>query len=214
MNFTLLFVIAAVLGYLLGSFNTSIVVSKLLLHQDIRTMGSGNAGLTNTHRCMGRNATILVLAGDILKTAVAVLITAALFGRYALDYVPVAKLVCGLFVVAGHMFPLYFGFKGGKGVLAGAALCLLFNWQIFCILLVVFVLIVAATRYISLGSIVVATAFPFMTLAYYCYVQSPSAIPCFVLTLIIGGSVVYMHRSNIKRLLSGTENKFSFHKKK
>lgn len=213
MNPVLLFVIVSVIGYLLGSFNTAIAVSKMLYGQDIRTMGSGNAGLTNAHRCMGNSMTLLVLFGDIFKTAIAFLIAQYLFRQYAPGLVPVAELIGGLFVVVGHMFPIYFGFKGGKGVLAGAALCAMFNWRIFLILLIVFIVIVAVTRYVSLGSIVIAIGFPILTLIYYSYIHSPSCVPCFIITLIIGGGVVYMHRSNIGRLLKGTENKFSFHKK-
>lgn len=204
------FIIIAVIGYLFGSFNTAIVVSKCVFHQDIRTMGSGNAGLTNSYRCMGGKCTLAVLVGDILKTVLAVQIAAMLFSAHA-DLIPVAKLLCGLMVVAGHMFPLYFGFKGGKGVLAGATLCVLFDWKIFAILAVVFVVLVVVTKYVSLGSIVIASAFPFCSLAAYW--DTPVRIPIFVMTLLIGGSVVYMHRSNIVRLLHGNENKFSLHKK-
>ncbi len=210
MSLLLRFVIIAAIGYLLGSCNSAIIVSKLLFHQDIRTMGSGNAGLTNAHRCMGGKCTLLVLVGDIAKTVIAVLLAAAIFSPFA-ELIPVAKLVSGLFVVAGHMFPLYFGFHGGKGVLAGATLCAVFNWKIFVILAIVFVLIVAITRYVSLGSVIIATAFPFMNLGFYW--NSPSLIPIFVMTLLIGGGVVYMHRANIHRLIHGKENKLSFHKK-
>lgn len=210
MELALRFFAIAIIGYVFGSFNTAIVVSKLLFRQDIRTMGSGNAGLTNSFRCMGKGCTLLVLLGDILKTVFAVLLAELVFVSIP-GLIPVAKLLCGLFVVAGHMFPVYFGFKGGKGVLAGATLCAMFNWKIFVILALVFVALVLVTRYVSLGSIVIATAFPFMSLGYYW--NSPSRIPVFLLTLLVGGGVVYMHRSNIQRLLHGTENKFSFHKK-
>lgn len=210
MELAIRFVAIAILGYVFGSFNTAIVVSKIFFHQDIRTMGSGNAGLTNSFRCMGKGCTLLVLLGDILKTVCAILLAEIVF-LPNLGLLPVAKLLCGLFVVAGHMFPVYFGFKGGKGVLAGATLCAMFNWRILLILALVFVVLVAVTRYVSLGSIVIATAFPFMSLGYYW--SSPSRVPVFVLTLLVGGGVVYMHRSNIQRLLNGTENKISFHKK-
>ena len=101
MSLLLRFIIIAVIGYLLGSCNSAIIVSKLFLHKDIRTIGSGNAGLTNAHRCMGAKCTLLVLFGDIIKTVIAVLIAAALFASLP-DIVPVAKLLCGLFVVAGQ----------------------------------------------------------------------------------------------------------------
>jgi glycerol-3-phosphate acyltransferase PlsY len=210
MELVMRFIAIGIIGYAFGSFNTAIVVSKAIFHRDIRTMGSGNAGLTNSLRCMGKGCTILVLLGDIFKTVFSVLLAGIVFQNIP-ALLPVAKLFSGMFVVLGHMFPIYFGFKGGKGVLAGATLCAMFNWQIFLILAVVFVVLVAVTHYVSLGSVVIATALPFMSLGYYW--NSPSRIPVFVLTLLVGGGVVYMHRSNIGRLINGTENKLSFHKK-
>lgn len=198
---TLYFAVIAVSGYLLGSLSFAIIVCRLTLGKDIRDYGSGNAGLTNSYRTMGGGKTLLVLLGDIAKGAAAVAIGALLAG-------PVGKLVAGIFVILGHMFPVYFGFRGGKGVLVGAVMLALFDWRVFVIAFVLFLLAVFITRWISLGSILGAISFPITTFLFY---RDP------VLTAMAFGmaaAVVFMHRSNIGRILTGTENKFSFKSKK
>lgn len=195
------FAIIAVCAYLLGSLSFAIIVSKLTLGKDIRNYGSGNAGLTNAYRTMGAKKTLLVLLGDIAKGAAAVSIGMVLAG-------PVGKLTAGIFVILGHMFPLYFGFKGGKGVLVGAVMLAFFDWRVFGIAFLLFVLAVALTKWISLGSILGAISFPITTWVFY---RDP------VLTAMAFGMaavVVFMHRSNIGRILRGEENKFSFKSKK
>ena len=195
------FVIIAVCAYLLGSLSFAIIVSKVTLGKDIRDYGSGNAGLTNAYRTMGAGKTLFVLLGDIAKGAAAVSIGMILAG-------PVGKLVAGIFVILGHMFPVYFGFRGGKGVLVGAVMLALFDWRIFLIAFVLFFAAVAITRWISLGSILGAISFP-ITITIFC--RDP------VLTAMAFGmaaAVVFMHRSNIMRMLRGQENRFSFTSKK
>lgn len=195
------FAIIAVCAYLLGSLSFAIIVSKLTLGKDIRNYGSGNAGLTNAYRTMGAKKTLLVLLGDIAKGAAAVSIGMVLAG-------PVGKLTAGIFVILGHMFPLYFGFKGGKGVLVGAVMLAFFDWRVFGIAFILFVLAVALTKWISLGSILGAISFPITTWVFY---HDP------VLTTMAFGMaavVVFMHRSNIGRIIHGKENKFSFKSKK
>ena len=195
------FVIIAVCAYLLGSLSFAIIVSKVTLGKDIRDYGSGNAGLTNAYRTMGAGKTLFVLLGDIAKGAAAVSIGMILAG-------PVGKLVAGIFVILGHMFPVYFGFRGGKGVLVGAVMLALFDWRIFLVAFVLFFAAVFATRWISLGSILGAVSFPITTFAFY---RDP------VLTAMAFGmavAVIFMHRSNIVRILHGEENKFSFKSKK
>ena len=154
------FAIIAVCAYLLGSLSFAIIVSKLTLGKDIRNYGSGNAGLTNAYRTMGAKKTLLVLLGDIAKGAAAVSIGMVLAG-------PVGKLTAGIFVILGHMFPLYFGFKGGKGVLVGAVMLVFFDWRVFGIAFLLFVLAVALTKWISLGSILGAISFPITTWVFY-----------------------------------------------
>lgn len=195
------FVIIAVCAYLLGSLSFAIIVSKVTLGKDIRDYGSGNAGLTNAYRTMGAGKTLFVLLGDIAKGAAAVSIGMILAG-------PVGKLVAGIFVILGHMFPVYFGFRGGKGVLVGAVMLALFDWRIFLIAFVLFFAAVAITRWISLGSILGAISFPITITIFY---RDP------VLTAMAFGmaaAVVFMHRSNIMRMLRGQENRFSFKRKK
>ena len=195
------FVIIAVCAYLLGSLSFAIIVSKVTLGKDIRDYGSGNAGLTNAYRTMGAGKTLFVLLGDIAKGAAAVSIGMILAG-------PVGKLVAGIFVILGHMFPVYFGFRGGKGVLVGAVMLALFDWRIFLIAFVLFFAAVAITRWISLGSILGAISFPITITIFY---RDP------VLTAMAFGmaaAVVFMHRSNIMRMLRGQENRFSFKSKK
>ena len=195
------FAIIAVCAYLLGSLSFAIIVSKLTLGKDIRNYGSGNAGLTNAYRTMGAKNTLLVLLGDIAKGAAAVSIGMVLAG-------PVGKLTAGIFVILGHMFPLYFGFKGGKGVLVGAVMLAFFDWRVFGIAFLLFVLAVALTKWISLGSILGAISFPITTWVIY---RDPVLT---AMALGMAAVVVFMHRSNIGRIIHGKENKFSFKSKK
>ena len=195
------FAIIAVCAYLLGSLSFAIIVSKLTLGKDIRNYGSGNAGLTNAYRTMGAKKTLLVLLGDIAKGAAAVSIGMVLAG-------PVGKLTAGIFVILGHMFPLYFGFKGGKGVLVGAVMLAFFDWRVFGIAFVLFLLSVIVTKWISLGSILGAVSFPITT---WVFNRDPVLT---AMALGMAAVVVFMHRSNIGRIIRGKENKFSFKSKK
>ncbi|WP_087064941.1 glycerol-3-phosphate 1-O-acyltransferase PlsY [Intestinibacillus massiliensis] len=191
------FLIIAASSYLLGSLSFAIIVCRLTLHQDIRSYGSGNAGLTNAYRTMGAKKTVYVLLGDILKGVAAVSVGGLLDGQ-------LGKLIAGVFVVVGHVFPVYFGFRGGKGVLVGAVLLALFDWRIFVIAIVLFVIIVAATRWISLGSICAALTVPFtMHFFYHDWLMTAIAVG-------LVAAVIFLHRSNIKRILAGKENRFSF----
>lgn len=205
MSTPILILIVAAVGYLLGSINTSIVVSKLLEGYDIRTRGSGNAGLTNSYRNMGAKRTVLVLLGDVIKTVLACLLGSVLFGALGV-------LIAGSAAMIGHMFPLYFRLKGGKGVLVGVTMLAMFDLRIFAIVVVIFVLLVAATRWVSLGSIIGAGAAPFLTL--YFYWNNAQVVPMTALVFCMAGLIIYRHRSNMVRIAHGNENKFSFHRKK
>lgn len=191
-----LLIIAAV-AYLCGSFSSSVVVSKVFLHKDLRNYGSGNAGLTNSYRLMGGKLTLLVLLGDVLKAVISVGVGGWLLG-------PLGRLIAGAFVIIGHMFPVFFGFRGGKGVLVGATMLFLFDWRIFAIAFGLFVLAVAITRWISLGSMLGALSFPITTYIFYHDVMMT------VLAALMGGAVIVAHHGNIGRILSGTERRFSF----
>lgn len=198
--FVYVLLLPAVLSYACGCVNGAILISKHYLHEDVRTRGSGNAGLTNFYRNYGPRYAALVLALDALKMVAAVVFSCTLIG-----WTPEAKLWGGLFCVLGHVFPVTFRFKGGKGILSGATLLAMLDWRIALVCLSVFVLLVAKTRYISLGSITCSALAPVMFLVFYW--GHWIAFPLILLTALL---LIWSHRSNIKRLLNGTESKFSF----
>ena len=187
--------LALVCAYLMGSFSTSITVSKLFYKTDIRKMGSGNAGATNTLRNFGVKKALLVVLGDGLKAALAMVLAKILVG-------PEAVLYAGCVAVLGHIFPVYYGFKGGKGVMSAAAMILVFDWRIFLFVLAVFLLVAVFTRYVSLASMLAAVAFSAGLLV--CYQDHSGYLAAGLCTAAI---VVWKHRSNIKRLLHGEESK-------
>ena len=189
--------IIAVVSYLCGSFSSSVVVSKVFLRKDLREYGSGNAGLTNSYRLMGGKLTLFVLIGDVLKAVIGVSIGGWLMG-------PLGRLIAGAFVMVGHMFPVFFGFRGGKGVLTGATMLVLFDWRVFLIAFALFALSVAITRWVSLGSILGAFSFPITTFIFY------HDVTMTVLAALMGGAVIVAHHGNIGRILSGTERRFTF----
>ena len=216
----ILFTLASIaVSYLLGSINSAIIVSKLLYGDDIRKHGSGNAGLTNMLRTYGGRAALYTLLGDILKTAIAILFTAVLFGFHYVAGISTGLGFCymsALFVMYGHIFPIYYGFKGGKGVLCTAAAALILSPIPFLILLTIFVLIVWISRYVSLGSVTVAILYPVAINAYYKIVFGGDVpfIITTVSTLILAITIVFFHKENLKRISNRTERKLSFGKKK
>ena len=197
-------VLTAVASYFLGCFNGAVIVSKYILRDDVRTHGSGNAGLTNFYRTFGGPLTAVVVLCDVLKAVVALLLGSWLFGGLFLA----GKYWAGLFCLLGHMFPVMFHFKGGKGILSGGTIAIMIDWRIALVVWGGFLLLTVLTRYVSLGSLWAGASFPFATWACY---PDPVIV---VLGFLCGGLVVWQHRANIRRLLSGTENKFSLHHKK
>lgn len=202
----LAWVITAASAYLLGSLNFGIIVSKKKFGQDIRSFGSGNAGLTNMHRVYGKEGALLTLAGDIGKQVASVVIGAVLASQEG-------AYLAGLFCILGHIFPVYYHFRGGKGVLTAATMILLLDPLIFLVLFVVFALVLLITRYVSLASVIAAMCYP--AAVYYSSDLSVGR-PTFslVFALFVGALVIFMHRSNIYRIFNNQESKFSFHKKK
>ena len=194
---------AAAIAYLCGCFNGAVIVSKYILRDDIRTHGSGNAGLTNFYRTFGGPLTLAVILTDALKAVAALLIGGMLLGGTFGQY------WAALFCLLGHMFPCMFHFKGGKGILSGGTIALMIDWRIALVVWGGFLLLVLLTKYVSLGSIWAGASFPFTS--WFCYPDQPAVI---VLAFVTGALVVWQHRANIGRLLSGTENKFHLHKKK
>ena len=213
----LLLTASAVFAYFCGCFNGAVIVSKYILRDDVRTHGSGNAGLTNFHRTFGGPLTAVVILCDVLKAVVALLVSKYLFSVGLVIFIssadtsafwlPFAKYWAGLFCLLGHMFPCMFHFKGGKGILSGGTIAIMIDWRIALVVWGGFLILTALTRYVSLGSLWAWASFPFIS--WYCYPDSVIVILAFA----CGGLVVWQHRANIKRLLSGTENKFSFHRK-
>lgn len=190
-------------GYLLGSINFATFISKRSYHEDIREHGSGNAGMTNMMRTYGKKAAALTLLGDALKAAVAILIGYVLFGSDG-------AYIAGIGAIIGHTWPIYYNFKGGKGVVTAIVMILCTNFWVGLILLALFVAIVWGTKYISLGSIMGALMYPVL-LGNFNGMNTVVKLVCaFIVTILL----VFNHRSNIKRLLEGNENKFSFKKSK
>ncbi len=198
----------AVASYFLGCFNGAVIVSKYVLHDDVRTHGSGNAGLTNFYRTFGGKLTAAVLAMDMLKTAIAVLVSAAVVGYLAPYWVVFAKYWAGVWCVVGHMYPCMFGFQGGKGILSGGTLILLLDWRVALVGWGGFLLLTALTRWVSLGSIWAGASFPFST--WFVYRDWRLVL----MAAVVGGLIVWKHRGNLQRILKGEERKFSLHRKK
>ncbi len=198
--------ITMTVSYLLGSLNFAIILSKKEYNQDIRTFGSKNAGMTNMMRTYGKKAAALTLLGDTLKAVVAALIGYVLLGMCG-------AYIAGLFCIIGHMFPVYYGFRGGKGVVTAATSMLMCDPLVFLILITCFVLIVLATKYISLGSIMCMLLYP-IVLDRVTKLFTGHTSPFIIFSILIAALVIVKHHENIKRLLEGKENKFSFKKSK
>ena len=213
-NTTTFIVIAAAIvmicAYLLGSINFAIIISGKKYHEDIRAHGSKNAGMTNMMRTYGRSAAAFTLLGDALKAITACLVGYALIGQ-------LGAYIAGLFCILGHVFPLFYRFKGGKGVVTAFATVLMCDPFIFLILIFLFVMIVLLTRFISLGSILCMLLYPILLDRVTRFVSllttgEESTSPYIIFTVLIAAVIVIKHWENIKRLSKGKENKFSFKK--
>ena len=209
-----IYIIVAIIAYLIGSINFSVLISKKMAGFDVREKGSGNAGTTNMLRSVGKKAAAITLICDILKGVISIVI-AIIVGNIAKNLDRELLLqIAGIAVVLGHTFPIFFGFKGGKGVATSLGVLLMSNWQIGLICLVFAVALMVLTRMVSLGSCAAAVLFPVLTLFinqhYTVLTDGKSGRVYFVYSVILAIIVLYNHRSNIKRILSGTENKLSF----
>lgn len=220
---TVSFVLAAIAaGYLLGSINSAIIVSKLLYKEDIRTHGSGNAGLTNMLRTYGAKAALFTLIGDMLKTALAILIGGALGGFGYMGLISVGGSTCdfplayiaGFFAVIGHVYPVFYKFKGGKGVLCTATMALILTPIEALLLILLFATIVAISKYVSLGSVTVAVLYPVAVHGHLAIQNTPENGIMALITILVAIFIVYWHRANLKRISEGTERKFSIGSKK
>ena len=207
-------VITAVLSYLLGSINTSMIVSKIK-KRDIRKEGSGNAGATNALRVLGKSAAAIVVLGDALKAFIALgiaNITATAFqvtdARLVLIYVAMMA------VVIGHDFPLYFGFRGGKGIVTSVAVIFALDWRMGIMVLGTGVLCIVLTRFVSLGSLVGCVIFPLFCIAKYMDVPFSYETLIIIPAAFLGILGIIRHKNNINKLVSGTENKIGDKSKK
>lgn len=206
------YILVVIVAYLLGSISFSVIISKKLAGFDVREKGSGNAGSTNVLRTVGKKGAILTLICDCLKGVIAVLIAYIVSKTAQNTDGALLVQLAGLAVVLGHTFPIFFNFKGGKGVATSLGVLLIINWQIGLICLVFALLLMALTRFVSLGSVSAAILFPVLTIFIHThYIVDGSYI---IFALLLGAFVVFNHRANVKRLLEGKENKLSFKRTK
>ena len=199
-------IIIAAVSYLIGSISCAIIVGKVMAGDDIRSHGSGNAGATNALRTYGKFAALLVTLGDCLKSAVCCIV-AILLSKYTplgAENRDLAVYAAGFGSVLGHNFPLYFNFKGGKGILVSVTAYFFANWQISLVIAIISIAIMAITKYVSLGSVVGAVLFIIAAIVF-----ETNNISYIIFTIILSSIAIYRHRENIKRLINGTESKLT-----
>ena len=193
-------VLVFVCAYLLGNLNGAVVVSRLIAHEDVRTKGSGNAGLTNFTRNYGSAGSIFVILIDVGKAALACFIGGLVLKQYGAYHDGVA--LGGLGVILGHDFPALLGFKGGKGILSGVTVGLMLDWRLGLLVFGIFLVAYLLTKYVSLGSVLSSGSFGF----FYAWVHPDRTFPIIV-SFVLGVLIVWMHRGNIVRLIKGEERK-------
>ena len=193
------------LSYFFGCFNGSFMVSRFIIRDDVRKHGSGNAGLTNFYRTYGAKYALLVIACDMGKTVAACLLGSFFFRCLGWDGT-LGTLLAGLGCELGHIFPVFYGFRGGKGILSGGTLVLLLNWRVAAVAWALFLLLWLTTRYVSLASITATCSAPITVFFVYGHNWLYTG-----LCLAVAALVVWCHRENIQRLLHGTEKKFKWH---
>lgn len=200
----------AILGYAIGSISFSVIFSRKFAGFDLRDKGSGNAGSTNALRTAGKKVAILTLACDILKGVVAILL-AILIGRiFKYNNISLLVQIAAVGAIIGHTFPIFFEFRGGKGVATALGILLLVNWKIGIICLIFALILMAVTKIVSIGSIAAAILFPILVL----FISDSFIVEgsYFIFSIIIALIVIFNHRNNIKKIVDGTENKVSFKK--
>ncbi len=211
--YAVLIILIALLSYLLGSMNFGVILSKKVAHDDVRNYGSGNAGTTNVLRNYGKGMALLTILGDMAKVAVSILIAFAILKGFDY-YSPMIKIFgnstdiiiksfAGFFCVLGHIFPCFFKFKGGKGVATSGGMVFMIDWKIALILLAVFAVILIITKYVSLGSIIMAFLYPFLIFFFH-----KSAVLT-VIAAVFAIIVIAAHRENIKKLINHNESKIT-----
>jgi len=195
-----LVVLGAVSSYLLGNLNGAVIASSLVAHEDVRSHGSGNAGLTNFIRNYGVRNALLVILVDMGKAILACFASSMLLAAYG--YYKEGQTLGGLFVMLGHVFPALLGFKGGKGILSGFAIAIMIDWRIALIILIVFSAVYLLTRYVSLASVLAAATFG----AGFVIFHHDNMLVALG-GVLMAALAIFMHRSNILRLIRGEERK-------
>ncbi|MBQ5746314.1 MAG: glycerol-3-phosphate 1-O-acyltransferase PlsY, partial [Clostridia bacterium] len=196
-------IFCAVFAYLLGSLNFAVILSKIFFHDDVRKYGSGNAGATNMVRTYGRKWGVITFICDALKAALAVLLSMFLMGEGG-------AYIAALFAVLGHVFPIYYKFRGGKGVVVASISILCLNPLVFLILVLIFIALVSVSKYISLGSIIAAFFYPMLLNAF----NTDKGFIATTVSVLLAAIVIVTHKENIKRLMARTENKIGQKAKK
>lgn len=195
----------AVIAYLLGSINTAILISKKKYGHDIREYGSGNAGMTNMGRTFGKTAAIFTALGDIAKAIAALSVGFFAIGDRGL-------YIAGLFCIVGHSFPVFFGFRGGKGVIVSAVTILLIDPAIFLLVLAIWIAMFLLTRIVSAASITAAFFYPLLVALIYTHLYQTPRLEYILSSLFIGLFVIAMHRENIRRMINREEKKIDLSK--
>jgi len=206
MRVFLTMIVSAVPAYVLGGVNGAIITARVFFRKDIREYGSGNPGLTNFYRVFGKSGSLLVIAIDVFKTIAPVLFGGWLFGRY-FDMTFFGRAISGFFVMLGHCFPVFYKFKGGKGVMAAGAVMIILDWRVAIIGWGSFILVTALTRYVSLGAIVGGATFPITLLVF-----GLGGSWEFIALLMCSVLLIARHEANIRRLIRGEESRFKFRK--
>ena len=209
------YIIVAIIAYVIGSINFSVIISRKYAGFDVREKGSGNAGTTNMLRSVGKKAAAITLICDILKGVVSILI-AVIIGNIIrnMDKALLVQ-IAGIAVVLGHTFPIFFEFKGGKGVATSLGVLLMTNWQIGLICLVFAIVIMAFSKMVSMGSVGAAILFPVLTLFIRNhFIVEATGLKYFFFSIVLAAIVAFNHRENIRKLADGTENKLDFSSKK
>ncbi len=199
--------IVAIIAYLIGSINFSVILSKKMAGFDVRDKGSGNAGTTNMLRSVGKKAAAITLVCDILKGVVSILIAILMNKIFPNSNGALLVQIAGVAVILGHTFPIFFKFKGGKGVATSLGVLIMSNWQIGLICLVFALILIILTQMVSVGSIAAAILYPVLTI----FIPQNYIIPgnYIIYSIVLAVIIVFNHRENVKRLLSGTENRIS-----
>lgn len=200
--------IVAIIAYLIGSINFSVILSKKMAGFDVREKGSGNAGTTNMLRSVGKKAAAITLVCDILKGVIAILIAMLMNKIFPNSNGALLVQIAGVAVILGHTFPIFFKFKGGKGVATSLGVLIMSNWQIGLICLVFALILIILTQMVSVGSIAAAILYPVLTI----FIPQNYILPgnYIIYSVVLAVIIVFNHRENVKRLLTGTENRISF----